>query len=133
MACRQGGELDATGLEKHAGTDRKSADLFLGETGKGGLDVVAPADGEDFKRPPDRGSRRSQVYDLGVGIEVVHINERCKPRGSRQQLMQEPKSLGRKFQTHPREAREVPARSIETCRKTKFDWVPTHTKDDRNT
>src|SRR5215470_11219898 len=124
MACRQGGELDATRLEKRAGTDRKSADLLLGETGKGGLDVGAGADGEDFDLPPDRGSRRSQVCDLGVGIEVVHINERGKPRGSRQQLMQEPKPLGRKFQTHAGEAREVAARSIETCHKTKLDWVP---------
>src|SRR5262245_66681732 len=100
MACRQGGELDATGLEKRAGTDRKSADLLLGDTGKGGLNVVTGADGEDFDLPPDRGSRRSQVCDLGVGIEVVHINERGKPRCSRQQLVQEPNTLDSKLQTH---------------------------------
>src|SRR6516225_822538 len=44
-----------------------------------------------------------------------------------------PKPLGRKFQTHIGEAREVAARSIETCHKTKLDWVPTVAKDDRNT
>jgi hypothetical protein len=37
MACRQRRELSATACEKRAGTDRKSADLLLGDTGKGDL------------------------------------------------------------------------------------------------
>src|SRR5262249_16981787 len=103
------------------------------ETRKGRIDLATGARGEDFDLPPNGDGRCPHVCDRGLRNNgIVRIDEHGKACGSRQQLVQEAKLLGRKFKVHRGDAGDVTPWLVDGSDESSPDRVSADLEDDRN-
>ena len=94
IARSQRDELHAKGDEQRFGTDHQCIDPLFDKRREGRVDFSICAGGDNFDLPPDRGGRRVQFRDKGIGSKgIVGIDKHAKSRGARHQLVQEPESF----------------------------------------
>src|SRR5262249_14180474 len=133
MVRRQRDEVYATAVEQRIVTDQECVGSLMPEARKGCIDLVIGARGENSDLPPNGHGCCPHVCDRRLSNSgIVWINEHGEACGSRQQLVQEAKLLGRKFKAHGDDASDVTARLVEASDETSLDRVPTDLEDDRN-
>src|SRR5262249_12627714 len=122
MVRRQRGEVYATAVEQRIVTDQECVGPLMPEARKGRIDLVIGARAKNFDLPPNGHSCCAQVCDRGLSNSgIVWIDEHGEACGSRQQLVQEAKLLGRKFKVHGDDASDVTARLVEASDETSLD------------
>lgn len=121
MARRQRDQLHATGDKKRFGADQESLGLLFQERRKRHVDFAIRTGVDDFGLPPDGRSCCLQFRDKWPRDKrIVRIDEQCKARGSRQQLVQKREPLCSKLNTNVADPGGVAARAVKAGNETKF-------------
>src|SRR5262245_57975168 len=96
------------------------------------VNITVRSGSDDFDLPPDGGSGGLHFGDKRIANKrIVRIDEDCKGRRSRKQLMQQAETFSRESDAKVAYSGGIGTRSVEAINKARFYRVDANGKDDR--
>jgi hypothetical protein len=118
VARRQRDDLRTPIDKKRVGTNEQRAAGLLHEVCEGRIDLATGTGAKDFDWMSKRRSTRLQVFDLGLGIRSIGVDERDEAVASGRYLTQHPEPLCHKLHKLEVYAGGVAARPVEAADET---------------